>query len=167
MSDSHENIFSRLIQDGGDIPSLRSRWWSRILMMKSSEQAPGCADGENIAFVHVTDGAPQDMKDARENGFESREDYARARGEEFHKALKLLNISPRAGTRVELHRSGTTSHMAKLAAQLQTVFMDLKPEVYPHPYYEGGHPDHDSAAWAVAAACERLTGRQAPPVLSK
>src|SRR5947209_5072540 len=37
-------------------------------------------------FVHVTDGAPREMSDARRQGFENRDDYAAARRYELEAA---------------------------------------------------------------------------------
>ena len=37
-----------------------------------------------VKIVHVTDGAPADMKDAEANGFSRREDYAAARRRDRH-----------------------------------------------------------------------------------
>src|SRR3954454_5236901 len=43
----------------------------------------------NLALVHVTDGAPADVRDATRAGFASAQDYAAARREELEKALAV------------------------------------------------------------------------------
>src|SRR5690606_27952356 len=47
-----------------------------------------------VRLIHVTDGAPRNLFDARAAGFERWEDYALARCEELHAALALAGIAP-------------------------------------------------------------------------
>src|SRR4051812_25308763 len=49
----------------------------------------------NAQFVHVTDGAPRDLRDTRRAGFTKREDYALARRRELHSALEVAGIAPK------------------------------------------------------------------------
>jgi LmbE family N-acetylglucosaminyl deacetylase len=43
-------------------------------------------------------------------------------------------------------------HLREIARELRCIIERLKPQaIYTHSY-EGGHPDHDSAAWAVQTA---------------
>src|SRR5438105_472156 len=48
------------------------------------------------AIVHVTDGAPRDLADARALGFATRDEYAAARRREAEAALALAGVSPTA-----------------------------------------------------------------------
>ena len=49
----------------------------------------------DLTLVHVTDGAPEDMSDARRLGFQDRVGYRQARASELTEALRRLNLSPR------------------------------------------------------------------------
>jgi N-acetylglucosamine malate deacetylase 2 len=168
MSDSQsELIFSRLFLEDDSEPQ------PSVLVVAAHPDDEMVGAGarlgrwKNVGFLHVTDGAPQDMKDARESGFARCEDYARARREEFHNALGLLNLSPSVEIALDFPDQETTTHLPEVAAQLQVTLADLKPDVVVTHPYEGGHPDHDSTAWAVAAACDRLKleGQSGPLVV--
>ncbi len=107
---------------------------------------------EDALLVHVTDGAPRDGHDSRNYGFTSVADYAAARQAELEAAL-------RAGDAARLRRLGlgvadkeARQDLAGLARSLAEWLRAEEPvAVFTHAY-EGGHPDHDSAAFAVHAA---------------
>jgi LmbE family N-acetylglucosaminyl deacetylase len=118
------------------------------------------------SFVHVTDGAPHDMRDAASAGFSSREAYARARVAEVHAALARAGVTSDLCTQLEVIASEAVRHAAGIARALAALFA-LRPTdvVVTHPY-EGGHPDHDATALAVHTAvrlAEHASGRR--PVL--
>lgn len=104
-----------------------------------------------LTLVHVTDGAPRALHDARAAGFATAAEYAAARRAELRAALAV------GGTTAELVElsvpdQGTTTAMAGIARALAALFAARGIEaVVTHPY-EGGHPDHDATAWAVHAA---------------
>src|SRR5437868_11862366 len=50
------------------------------------------ATWRDIQFVHVTDGAPRNLSDAKANGFADCEAYARARELELKTALNLAGL---------------------------------------------------------------------------
>jgi LmbE family N-acetylglucosaminyl deacetylase len=106
-------------------------------------------------IIHVTDGAPADMRDALAHGFGARHAYARARRDELFAALELAGITPDGCCSLGVADQEASYHMAAVARRLCGL---LEPGmiVYTHPY-EGGHPDHDATAFAVHAAC-RLRG---------
>jgi LmbE family N-acetylglucosaminyl deacetylase len=117
---------------------------------------------DDALLVHLTDGAPRDGYDARNYGFAEIADYAAARRGELDAAL-------RAGGAGRLRRLGlgipdkeAWRDLAGLARRLAELLQAEKPaSVFTHAY-EGGHPDHDSAAFAVHAA-RRLADY--PPVI--
>ena len=116
---------------------------------------------QNLTLAHATDGAPEDMGDARRAGFATREAYAHARAGELDACLAALGAAPR---RLALGVQDQTAvfHLAEMVAALQEPLAGAA-LVLTHAY-EGGHPDHDACAFAVQLACERLAaeGRPAP-----
>lgn len=117
---------------------------------------------KQLRLILLTDGAPLNLDDARWHGFDSREAYASARTREFDAALAALGV--RTGyTRYDVPDQETASALAliidRLAADLRDVAV-----VITHPY-EGGHPDHDAAAYTARAAVDRLTRDGRAPAL--
>lgn len=118
-------------------------------------------------IVHVTDGAPADMRDAAAGGFASREAYAAARRSERARALALAGVGAAQCHDVGLVDQEASLDLAGLTRYLAALLERLRPDaVLTHPY-EGGHPDHDATAFAVHRAVRRLAarGRHAPVIL--
>jgi N-acetylglucosamine malate deacetylase 2 len=99
--------------------------------------------------IHLTDGAPHDMFDARRLGFVSRSAYADARASEIDAALALLDAAPRRRTYGFVDQT-LALHLPELIQRLRRDLAGAE-AVITHPY-EGGHPDHDAASLAVHAA---------------
>jgi N-acetylglucosamine malate deacetylase 2 len=111
-------------------------------------------------IVHLTDGAPRSLADARAAGYERREDYAATRRRELVAAMELAGISELQLRPLALVDQEASLEMAYITLKLVHLMRNLRPgAVLTHPY-EGGHPDHDAAAFAVHAACARVA---APP----
>lgn len=120
----------------------------------------------DVTVLHITDGAPGDMQDAKAAGFAERSDYAQARRDECLAALAIARVPED-----RVVEFGVTDHCAadslagltkRVAAFLHQSEADI---IVTHPY-EGGHPDHDSTAFATHAALRlmRQNGFK-PPVL--
>jgi len=105
----------------------------------------------DIAILHLTDGSPRDPADARAAGFPSRGAYAEARRKELDEALRLAGVSPQL-IRFDYVDKESDLHLPELIQRLADLIVELRPSLVLSPAYEGGHPDHDSAALAVAAA---------------
>lgn len=125
------------------------------------------AELSHAVVIHVTDGAPANMTDARAAGFASRSDYAAARQREAEAALALAGISPTRVQRIGLTDQEASLHLVSLARRLAGTFVALRLELVLTHAYEGGHPDHDAAAFGVHAACAlmRRNGRPAPDII--
>ncbi len=108
-----------------------------------------------MLLVHVTDGGPRDLRDARAAGFGTVGDYAAARRGELASALHAGNATPEL---VELGAPDqeASSRLAELAGALAACLARFRPGcVITHPY-EGGHPDHDAVCFITQMACRRL-----------
>ncbi|WP_198159779.1 PIG-L deacetylase family protein [Sphingomonas horti] len=100
-------------------------------------------------LIHLTDGAPTDMRDATRLGFRSRGDYAARRAGELDAALGTLAATPRR-IAYDFADQSLAYGLPELIARLRADLAGMR-AVLTHPY-EGGHPDHDSAAFAVCRA---------------
>jgi LmbE family N-acetylglucosaminyl deacetylase len=107
---------------------------------------------QRLRLIHVTDGAPQDLRDAHAAGFPSREAYAAARKGELQAALRLAGVRTTDGLPPAGLPIPDQSAAFRLAWLTRTLGHALKgvTAVFTHAY-EGGHPDHDAVAFAVNA----------------
>ncbi len=117
-------------------------------------------------FIHVTDGAPRDLRDAGAAGFSRRCDYALARRRDLESALTLAGLGASPLRQLGVADQEASLNLVGLARALCDLLLEIRPEaVLTHPY-EGGHPDHDATAFAVQAACNLLQKQDChPPVL--
>jgi LmbE family N-acetylglucosaminyl deacetylase len=114
------------------------------------------------ALAHLTDGAPRSGNDARSAGYQTREEYAHARRLEFLEALRLAGIDPGVTRSFGVADQEASQQMAELARRVGALLAETRAgAVLTHPY-EGGHPDHDAACFAVHAAC---AAAKAPPAI--
>lgn len=105
------------------------------------------AHAPDLLLVHVTDGAPP--ADAARLGFAGTEAYADARRAELKAALAAAG-SRAVPVTLGLPDQGATERMHHLAGVLGALLREHEADcVVTHPY-EGGHPDHDAVAFAVA-----------------
>jgi LmbE family N-acetylglucosaminyl deacetylase len=107
-------------------------------------------------FVHLTDGAPHDLRDASAAGLTTRNEYALARRGELQAALALAAVAPEQLYAVGCVDQEAALHLVYLSYCVATLLGQLHPEVVLTLPYEGGHPDHDATAFAVHAACRLL-----------
>ena len=82
----------------------------------------------HAAFVHVTDGAPRDLRDATTNGFATREDYARARRAERESLLNLAGIGLEQRHELNFVEQEASLHLVELARTFAEIFRSLHPE---------------------------------------
>ncbi len=115
----------------------------------------------------VTDGAPVDGEDARAHGFATLDGYRNARRRELDDALALAGV-PTGNARMlsrQVQDKAAMLHLAALTRALVREIGQFMPEaVLTHPY-EGGHPDHDSCAFAVHTAVRLLPPAQKPVIV--
>ena len=112
-----------------------------------------------LRLIHLTDGAPRDGADAARAGFPHWRDYAEARARELDRALFVTGAGGAERRGYGLPDGEAVAHLDTVVPRLAEDLADVD-AVFTHPY-EHGHPDHDSAALAVARACSVL-GERAP-----
>lgn len=124
------------------------------------------ANMPRVTLVYVTDGAPRDGKDARIHGCSTPAEYAKVRRRELERALAVAGLRTNQCVHLGRPDQEASFHLADVALELAHFFGAARPDwVLTHPY-EGGHPDHDAAAFAVHAACALVRNRGArPPAL--
>jgi N-acetylglucosamine malate deacetylase 2 len=119
-----------------------------------------------IAIVHVTDGAPRNETAAQAHGFDTPDAYAAARREELRAALALAGVTDDAVVNLGVADQEASLHLPDLARQLATLFGERQVDLVVTHAFEGGHPDHDAAAFAVHAAAALLgEGGLAPDIV--
>ena len=117
----------------------------------------------DVLVVHVTDGSPRDLTDARRNGFPDRETYAAARRAELLAALAVAGIPPERARALDRVDQEAFLDLAGIAGDIADLLAAFAPEVVVAHPYEGGHPDHDAAAFGVHAAVRLLAVRGSTP----
>lgn len=118
--------------------------------------------GGDATLVHVTDGAPADGGDAARLGYATPADYARARRRELETAVAAAGVKPERLVSFDVPDQGATDHLVAVTRRLVPLLRGA--DVVLTHAYEGGHPDHDTVAFAVHHAV-RLLGPEAPSLV--
>jgi len=116
-------------------------------------------------LLHLTDGAPADGADARRSGFASVADYAAARRRELSAALAEGEAAHLRTAALGIPDQQTVHGLAAATRRLIAHMTEERPRAVLTHAYEGGHPDHDAAAFAVHAACAGLATEQRPEII--
>jgi LmbE family N-acetylglucosaminyl deacetylase len=103
-------------------------------------------------IVYVTEGAPKRMTDALAAGFSTQDAYASARIAEAKNALRLAGIPPASIRNMRYTDQQVAFRLKDLAQDLLHILEQHAPETMLTHAYEGGHPDHDSVAFACHLA---------------
>lgn len=107
---------------------------------------------ENVHLIHVTDGSPRSLEDARRTGYSTAREYAAARRLELLHALELARVPLSRTVELRVVDQQAALQLVRITRMLCRWFERLRPAmVLTHPY-EGGHPDHDAVAFAVQSA---------------
>jgi LmbE family N-acetylglucosaminyl deacetylase len=112
--------------------------------------------------VFLTDGAPRETRFWSAGVNESREVYAETRRHEAIRALECAEIPPQKIFWLGGVDQEAAFEIGSLAERLAKLIAEASPEVVITHAYEGGHPDHDSAAIVARVAISSL---ETPPLL--
>ena len=117
---------------------------------------------QNLTLIQLTDGSPRSETDGQKNDFETVSDYASARERETLRALARLGLRSYRRIKYGFPDQEAVMALSELTEVLKADLERMK-LVFTHPF-EGGHPDHDAAAFAVQTACERIgiSGHEPP-----
>ncbi len=119
----------------------------------------------DAVVAHVTDGAPRDVRYSQSRGFQTREEYARARRREVVNALAHVGITPDRCRDFGYVDGEASMQLLELVFDVADLMDEVRPDiVLTHPY-EGGHSDHDATAFAVHLACGILRRDNVPTPL--
>jgi LmbE family N-acetylglucosaminyl deacetylase len=102
--------------------------------------------------IHLTDGAPRDPELVPERWRGDRDGYRKMRRLEVEGALALAKVPAHAIRCLGVADQEATFALVELAHRVAELLLRLRPVlVITHPY-EGGHPDHDAAAFVTYGA---------------
>jgi N-acetylglucosamine malate deacetylase 2 len=108
----------------------------------------------SVAFL--TDGAPRETRFWPAGVTGSREAYAETRRQETFRALDYAQIPQRKIYWVQGVDQEAAFEIGNLAERFAKLIAKLRPEIVVSHAYEGGHPDHDSAAVVARMATSSL-----------
>jgi N-acetylglucosamine malate deacetylase 2 len=109
-----------------------------------------------LHVTHLTPGIPIAIDPDQHTIYRSAEAYGASRLRELDRALSRAGVPAERRHRLGGEDQRCARMLERLTCELRDVLGRLRPDVLlTHPY-EGGHPDHDAAAFAAQAACRLL-----------
>jgi LmbE family N-acetylglucosaminyl deacetylase len=122
-----------------------------IAVAHADDETLGCFSvlreaGADVHILHATDSAPRDLKYAWRSGFATRNGYLEARRAEVMAVLARAGIAEYRYHCLGLADQEAPVYWPRIREYVKAFQAD---RVYTHAY-EGGHPDHDSLAFAMA-----------------
>jgi LmbE family N-acetylglucosaminyl deacetylase len=145
---------------------------SRVLVVAAhpDDETIGCGAllgrVSDAHIAHLTDGVPEDAS-LRPIAFRNDVDaYRLARDGEMRRALALVGVDEDRVIRLGGVDQESSYTMLALVDRLLGVIEEIGPSlVITHPY-EGGHPDHDTAAFVtrMASTLRQIHGGSSPPI---
>jgi LmbE family N-acetylglucosaminyl deacetylase len=115
----------------------------------------------SATVVYLTDGAPRDRHLWSAGGNHTREEYARIRRNEAETALRLVGILPGQIQYLGAIDQESVFQLHDLTEALSALLSEQRPDILITHSYEGGHPDHDSAALVASLAIQSCEIRRA------
>ena len=112
----------------------------------------------DVHVLHVTDGAPEDRRLWSPRAPATREGYAALRADESRAGLALAAVPEAHVHRLRYRDQEAAERMVEVTIDVRAALERIGADVVVAHPYEGGHPDHDAAAFAVHAAVSALGG---------
>ena len=123
------------------------------------------AHGHNPRVIYLTDGAPRDVKLWSPDFNGSRDEYAALRREESRHALSHAGVRQDQIRYLGAVDQEAAFELSELVRRLTELLNEHRPDMLiTHPY-EGGHPDHDTAALVARVALTSLVDGNAPALV--
>ncbi len=120
---------------------------------------------QDALLVHISDGAPRDGEDARRHGFADIADYAVARRRELGAALIAGEAAAVRKAALGIPDQEAALDLAGLSRAVAECLEREHPAAVLTHAYEGGHPDHDAAAFAVHMAARSIAAAERPAII--
>jgi N-acetylglucosamine malate deacetylase 2 len=115
---------------------------------------------KGVSVVLVTDGAPRNLRDAQEHGFSTAADYAARRLAELRLALGIAGLPDDVLMPLDIPDQEAALNLVVLTERIAQICEMRGITMLLTHAYEGGHPDHDAAAFAAHAAARLLAAQQ-------
>lgn len=151
--------------------SLSSLTRARVLFVFAHPDAESTSLGgalnqfQDPWFACLTDGAPRDPRQALAASCSSPATYARQRRRELAIALALAGHDSERLIALGFADQELALSLESLTQAVEVLLHRVRPEfVITHPY-EGSHPDHDAAAFAVHTALAAQAEREPVPTI--
>ena len=146
-----------------DVPDARQAERLLLLVAHPDDETLGASAvlgrWPGAMVVYLTDGAPRDPQFRSPYVSGSRELYACVRAEEAASALAHVNISSERIVFLSGVDQEAIFHVRQIVEEWVPIVREFKPSVIITHAYEGGHPDHDTAA-LVARVGAQIAARQ-------
>jgi LmbE family N-acetylglucosaminyl deacetylase len=111
----------------------------------------------NLYLVNLTEGSPLNLKYANYCGCTTQEEYRTLRMSELRSALMMSDFDFSHYVNLHYVDLGVLYAIEQVINDVLCIIKEIQPEVIlTHPY-EGGHPDHDCAAYIVQESIKLIS----------